>query len=850
MKRYYCFLKKFNNYFNRKIIKYEDINDYLDNSEDSFFPQDIHGAALPFDFNPNDNVTTEIIANDVPFDPDYFLLLDEDQNIIQRWFCIEQKRNRQGQWLYSLKRDVVSDNLNSLLRAPIFVQKGMLHEEDSFIFNDEGMSFNEIKKNEVLIKDRTGIAWIVGYIAKNKGGSDVSIQVPQGDVATAQTMSQIATYIGITEAQLVNIIETSGESIKGEITLKSFANYVDNTTTELIISDNFDNTLTNLTTKIVTNFGTLSTPYDTFMFAKRGLIFYTDLDRVFMQLAFSTGDSIENSGFLSTLKSNWASLGDGNIYLNETMFSKILDVVNKKIPISYNGQYFYLSININSSAKKHFNVDANNYPSLASAYSQAISAYNATAIGNAYPFTATGNAGGLRVEYNVQQFSLKLSVIPEDSGLIPTANTKISSSRASIEDQTFDMFVLPYSDIYFKKGSNILASSDIAKKVAMQIAEQLDDACYDIQLLPYFPDQNIIFYTDETGYYIDLTNKTEDVDFNYIKMTINGVSTNVGVIYWCKSASFGFNMLASFAGYTADSYWRMFIPTSSDREKKVRILCDKHRIVSPNYQGAFEFNLERNGGPYKYYNIDCTYKPFTPYIRVAPEFNLLYGTNFGDCRGLICGGDYSLPRITDKWYNFQLNNKNYQNIFNREIQNLDIRQGLEMRNQLVSGGVGIFSDTAKGAAAGAMTTGSPWGALAGGIIGGATSGIGFGIDVDTLARMQREARQLSIDKFNYQLGNVKALPYTITKLGSWNINSKIFPFLEFYTSTDEEKDALENKIKYESMTVMRIGTLEEFISNTGELRYFKGSLIRNDDIADDSHIVEAIYEELLKGVYI
>ena len=77
-----------------------------------------------------------------------------------------------------------------------------------------------------------------------------------------------------------------------------------------------------------------------------------------------------------------------------------------------------------------------------------------------------------------------------------------------------------------------------------------------------------------------------------------------------------------------------------------------------------------------------------------------------------------------------------------------------------------------------------------------------------------------------------------------------FPFLEYYTCTDVEKEALESKIKYESMTVMRIGTLEEFMTYGNGLSYFKGALIRADEIADDSHIVESIYEELLKGVYI
>ena len=84
----------------------------------------------------------------------------------------------------------------------------------------------------------------------------------------------------------------------------------------------------------------------------------------------------------------------------------------------------------------------------------------------------------------------------------------------------------------------------------------------------------------------------------------------------------------------------------------------------------------------------------------------------------------------------------------------------------------------------------------------------------------------------------------------FDINSKIWPFLEFYTCTDEEKEALENKIRYESMTVMRIGSLRQFMNFNEETHYFKGELIRNDEIADDPHTLNAIYEEFLKGVYI
>ena len=58
------------------------------------------------------------------------------------------------------------------------------------------------------------------------------------------------------------------------------------------------------------------------------------------------------------------------------------------------------------------------------------------------------------------------------------------------------------------------------------------------------------------------------------------------------------------------------------------------------------------------------------------------------------------------------------------------------------------------------------------------------------------------------------------------------------------------------MTVMRIGTMNEFISNSWSYNdieskgYIKGKLIRLETIEDDYHIVNAISGELNKGVYI
>lgn len=55
------------------------------------------------------------------------------------------------------------------MTAPCFVEKGIIsNNNDPLLFNSENMSFNQIKQSETLLKDKTGCAWIVGYVSQDK----------------------------------------------------------------------------------------------------------------------------------------------------------------------------------------------------------------------------------------------------------------------------------------------------------------------------------------------------------------------------------------------------------------------------------------------------------------------------------------------------------------------------------------------------------------------------------------------------------------------------------------------------------------------------------------------------------
>ena len=103
--------------------------------------------------------------------------------------------------------------------------------------------------------------------------------------------------------------------------------------------------------------------------------------------------------------------------------------------------------------------------------------------------------------------------------------------------------------------------------------------------------------------------------------------------------------------------------------------------------------------------------------------------------------------------------------------------------------------------------------------------------------------------FGYELGNIKAIPYAISKISAFTQNNKIFPFLEIYEATDTEFEAFKNKLKYNGMTVMVIGKISDYI-NPNARTYVKGRFIRLEGLDAEYHEASELAEEFEKGVYI
>ena len=207
-------------------------------------------------------------------------------------------------------------------------------------------------------------------------------------------------------------------------------------------------------------------------------------------------------------------------------------------------------------------------------------------------------------------------------------------------------------------------------------------------------------------------------------------------------------------------------------------------------------------------------------------------------------GDFSICYLSDSWVEYQVQNKNYLNIFNRNVQNMEVNNKLHNTSQLFGASSGVI---------GAIAGGAVKGGVSGALLGGMTSAAGAAVDYHIKRSLQAEAIDYTRDNFGYQLGNIQATPDSIANTTAFTANNKIFPIIEYYTCTDSEKRAVANKIANNGMTVMTIGSIGEYINNTWSYEdiidrgYIKGQLININGV--DYNTAIAISEELNKGVF-
>lgn len=444
------------------------------------------------------------------------------------------------------------------------------------------------------------------------------------------------------------------------------------------------------------------------------------------------------------------------------------------------------------------------------------------------------------LRYKIPQLVLELQEIPQTvnlevyiAGKTETETVGIRSLRPGLTDAPYDMFCMPYMNgtLTFQDALELVTvniTKEMSIAIAQSIALELGSAnIYDLQLLPYCPLPG--FTKTETGITVEAFRHLHNLVATQTKPT-----SYYQCLFWCQQSHGTKNIVIDD------------MPSYTNR--KIANQCDMYRLVAPNYQGQFEFNLAQNDTPtLPLFNVDYTYMPYNPYIHVNPYFSGLFGDDYNDARGLICGGDYSIAYLSDAWKSYQINNKNYQNIFDRQIQNMSTNYKINSSQKMIEGLVGAGN---AGLQVGAMTGNALIGAGA-----SALSVVGGAADMQYDYDRYVEQKRYATDIHNYKLDNIKAMPYSLAKSTVINENNKEVPILETYTCTEDEKEAVANEIRFSGMTLGVIGKPSKYIKNNWsygtltDLGYMEANVIRIEGLNDDSHTLNAIADELNKGVY-
>lgn len=784
------YLLQYNNYFNRIVKKEPTVTDYTSKAVYTL---------TRTSFNPNDGVNTSHVMN-TEVACDYAVVTDlTGTEIASRWFIIESKRERNGQVTLTLRRDLVVDYYEDIIDSPCYVEKATLQPNDPFIFNKEGGGYNQIKKSETLLKDESKTKWLVAFISKKREQDFTftsNIPVTPQITATSQGDWQYASFIG--EGKLADISK-----------ITSAIRTTDSNYNKIYTGDYSKSQFIGNISKTLKKWDN-----DSYAINQRGSIYGTVNDALLTEIynAVPSQYYLTDFGYDSTVSSTY------------------LDNLNGKIiKFTDTGKTFKITVN-----KQEKSIDK----SVLENSALYLQLKNSVLSHEVFEW---------REEYKKDVFAysvngLNLSIALEDVSQVSLTYTLPRTSASDgkgLNDQPFDMIMcpyeletgkvtdesLPYYAVIDTPGNYKVHAyiNSAALDIMTQIASDTS-LCYDLQLLPYYvPGDNIS--VDSTGA-LRIDNKT-NVDI------VGGQAGSV--FFW----------------YPTTSSFRNLIQLDEPvyvTEPKVQNECDLYRFVAPNYGSAFDFNVAMNGGLYSV-EINCTYLPYQSYIHVNPTFGGLYGEDFNDQRGLICGGNYSLSAVSDAWRNYVTQNKNYNEIFDREIQNMEVNRSVQRTQEWWNIAAGTLGGVASGAVAGDLVSTNPISAVVGvGAVGGAVS-LGGGIaDLNISQKLYDESKSFKQDMRNFNLGNIQALPQSLAKTSAYNVDNKYFPFIEYYTCTDEEKQALRDQIKYTGMTVMRTGKISDYLQS--DYSYIQGKMIRMESIKDDNHLLVSIADEIHKGVYI
>lgn len=812
---------KFNNYYNRIIKKYDTIAGYGTPMATQTNCNFVHGDGVNSSFTFNKGTALQDT-------PDYCVVLDYN-NKISRWFVINSFKTRNGQDRLQLRRDLIADFYSDIVNySPCLIRKGYVGQSNPLIFQDEGVQYNKIKQEEILIKDESNCSYIVGFIANNTPA--------QATVSgTVKDYNYDYNYATLADFPYKNYVQGAGNNH----TQGARIIYSNNPQNRIFYSLKF-NARAN---------SEPHTRYDCEILWKNTGVgkpdYYTPTyPNQYGKTYYQTGSS--NTNVILNCNYGGSTPTPAIMELNYIMDNYIYNLYNKvsNMPTDY--------------AEECFDTDTGTYAALqqyvgkkikigSTVYNVSLASENetnTTVIYNAYnptirdafqdiidyintnrPTQSEMSSGIWTMNYynNANRYqpsdlkimakTIKYYLILSEASSNITTELDSPSNRTHLDTQPYDMFMLiNESNISYKVGTDTYVSNhEVNMNIAQALSQVTGSGAYDIQIVPFNPMRGTILADGTLNFY--------NYDVHPVK---NSANTVIGHYVLCNSSDLKF---------TLEKNELKINPTDYKKDYNLK----QYRLCSPNQETAFDFSPAMNGG-INTWEISCNYRPYASYIKVQPTWNWLYGVaeynNKTDFRGLVYNSSLCVTQLSDAYATYVSNNKNYQQLFDNQINTLTKTQNIQLN---------------------AMEETLGWRSYTGMPISSIARVIGGSKDIE----MQRELNNVALGKmqtdFNYQMDNIKSMPHTIKKLTSINEDTRVFPYIEVYSCSVTEEQSFDYKIQFTGMTIMTTGKINDYIQQ-GVETFVQADLIRLDlsrsEETADNHIAIEIAAELEKGIYL
>lgn len=814
---------KFNNYYNRIIKRYDTIveyGDYIAKQENCNF---VHGDGInsSFTFNKALNV------NDTP---DYVIVSDYKGNL-SRWFVTNSFKNRDRQDSLTLRRDLIADYYDDIVKhSPCLIRKGYVSQTNPLIFNDEGVQYNKIKESEIEIKDNSNCSYIVGFIANNTP-AQATIN------GTIKEENYNYSYASINDFPYKNYVDGAGNThtqtarkLKGTSNLNiyyavKFSTYSTsgrNAIFEMTYNYYGYNKPSWYTNSYASNYQVDSNLYYTYSTATPvGPTISHDYETSHPSQGERLGNQEVGARYRECCKNNAHMFESIGVQLQAETLLGLQDSLYNELSV-YNGMKIKLGSVVYDCVLKPTSESGTNRTVGANA--SLINSLNSakpleSMVENMAPASwnceyASGHTNfttdDVKVLGTTQEWYLQLS---EASTEIKTSLDS-PSNRTHLSNQPFDMFVLiNESGVSYKVGTtDFVSDHEVNMNIAQAICQASGTSAYDIQIVPFNPIQGSILADGTINW----------LNYDVHQITNAGGDEIKGHYVMCSSADIKLLL---------DKNELKIKPTDYKKDYNLK----QYRLCSPNQETAFDFSPSMNDG-IDTWEITANYRPYASYIKVQPTWNWLYGENYynnkTDFRGLVYNSTLCVTQLNDAWSNYVSNNKNFQQLFDNQINTLTKQNEIQISAMEETLGLRSF-------------TGMP--------ISSVLRVIGGMKDIE----MNKELNNLALSKmqsdFGYQMDNIKSMPHTIKKLTNINGDTRNFPYIEVYGCSGAEEESFNLKMQYTGYTIMTTGYIENYLKPSGET-FIQADLIRLDltrsEETADNHMAVEIANELGKGVYI